>query len=267
MIITPTILLIFSLELTYITIQLIVGLFLLYKLIYTKLLNLFPLVLFFLINPIEGLFIIFQFPYIYTHITIFLSNICLIFFTKYTFYRDVKSPFYFLLGIVIFLKGLDFVLKIFIQFSSIGGIELKSSQLVYHFLFLAIISGVLLLSYLWLAYSSLKYYKSIESLKIQTWVKKRYLILGISSIIISFNGIFYLFMPFNAKSFEELQTFIIGLLILIMVIIFSLGNLIAWMMPEKLKNYFNRNYQSIEEENLSEKQLIDLLKDQLSKDY
>ena len=266
MIISPNLFLIFSLELTYIIIQIIVGSFLLYKLIITKLMNLLPLILFFMINPIEGLFIIFQFPYIYTHITIFISNICLLFFTKYTFYRDVRSGFYLILGIVIFLKLLDFILKIFIPFSSIGGIELINSQLGFHFLFLSIISLVLLLSYLWLAYSSLNYYKSIKSLPIQTWVKMRYLILGISSVIISFNGIFYLFMPFNAKSFEELQTFIKGLLILIMVLIFSVGNLIAWMMPTKLKNYFNRNYKSFKEEHLNEKELMDLLKDQLSSD-
>jgi len=74
-----------------------------------------------------------------------------------------------------------------------------------------------------------------------------------------------LLIPFNSLSFEELDAFILGVLIAFMTLIFSVGNLIGWIMPRKLKNYFNRNYKPIEEETFSEIELMKIIRKELSK--
>ena len=46
--------------------------------------------------------------------------------------------------------------------------------------------------------------------------------------------------------------------------IFSFGNLIAWVMPSAFKKYFNRAYQQKEEEILSEKELKEIINNKAS---
>ncbi len=253
-----------SLTSIYLIIQIIVAVFLLVKMIKIKRYSFLPLILFFFLNVHEAIFILFEDIYIYQQIFVFLSNISLVIFTKSTFYKDRKSNFVFLFGAIVTLKVIDFVLELFVPFSTIGGIELSSSEIAFHYIFVSIMCVVLLISYGWLAYASFSYYKLIQGYDIMPWVKKRYLLLGVSSLIISLNGFIYLFFPINAKSFEEIQAFIMGVLILINIVVFSLGNLICWLMPKTLKEFFNRNYTETQEEDLPEKELLDKIKSQLA---
>ncbi len=260
MLLEPNILIIITLVLIFIILQLIVGIFLLYKMIRTKLYNLFPLILFFLINSL----LLLNLPYLFFHIIAHFPCICIVLFTKYTFYRDRKSAFKIILGIVIALKIADFILKLYIPFSFPMKVEIKSTEIPYYYLYLSFMVGIILLSYLWLAYASLNFYKSIKLHSIQPWIKKRYLIIGFSSIILSFNGIIMLLMPWTTKGFEDPQGFIVGILMFTVTIIFSAGSVIGWIMPLKLKKYFNRNFQPITEEDLSEKELMEKIKIELS---
>ena len=252
----PNLVIIITLILIFIILQLIVGIFLLYKMIKTKLYNLFPLILYFLINSL----LLLNLPYLFFHIIAHFPSICIILFTKYTFYRDRKSAFKIVLGIVIILKIADFILKLYIPFSFPMRVQIKSTEILFYYLYLSIMAGIILLSYVWLAYASLTTHKSIKNQSIEPWIKKRYLIIGILSSLLSLNGIIMLFMPWTTKGFEDPHAFIVGILIFIVTIIFSAASIIGWMMPQKLKRYFNRNYQIIPEEDLSEKELMERIK-------
>ena len=48
-------------------------------------------------------------------------------------------------------------------------------------------------------------------------------------------------------------------------IIFSIGFSLAWIMPQGLKKLINKDYQSLDEENFSEDELMSLIKKQLEK--
>jgi hypothetical protein len=144
-------------------------------------------------------------------------------------------------------------------------IELDIAYISFYYLYLSIISLFTLITYLWFGVSSISYYKTIVNQRIEPWIKKRYFILGLSSLIASMNGIIYLLFPFNSTSFEELFTFVVGLLLEINFLIFSIGNLLAWLMPKQLKDYFNKDFQPLQEETLSEKELMEEIKLQLSK--
>ncbi len=251
------------LYLIYLGSQLITSIFLLIRMIKLKQFNLLFLVLFFFLNPLEIIFILIIGS---SAIINMLSNISLVIFTKYTFFKERKSPFLFLLFSLVIVKLSDFILKIFIPISIPLNIVLTPSEIPFFYLFLILTASSVLLSYLWLGLASLKYYKLIKVENIEPWIKKRYQILGYSSIIITLNSIIYLLFPPNTYDWEAIFPFTLGLLLTINTTIFSLSNLIAWIMPQRLKNYLNKDYQGIVEEDLSEDELMKTIKKQLDEE-
>ncbi|MFX0023056.1 MAG: hypothetical protein ACFE9S_12085 [Candidatus Hermodarchaeota archaeon] len=251
------------LYLIYLGSQLITSIFLLIRTIKLKQFNLIFLVLFFFLNPLEVIFILIVGS---SAIINMLSNISLVIFTKYTFFREKKSPFLFLLISLVIIKVTDFFLKVFIPFSLPLNFILTPLEVPFFYLYLILTSLSVLLSYLWLGLASLKYYKLIKIENVEPWIKKRYLIIGYSSLIITLNSIVYLLFPTNTYDWEAIFPFTLGLLLTINTTIFSLSNLVAWIMPQKLKNYFNKDYQGIVEEDLSEDELMKTIKEQLDEE-
>jgi hypothetical protein len=246
----------------YLGIQLITCVFLLIRTIKIKQLSLLPLVLFFFFNPLELILIFLTKTSLIVNM---LSNICLVIFTKVTFYRERKSAFIYLLIALIIVKTIDFVLKLYIPFSIPLNFVVNPSLILYYYLFLVITSLSIILSYPWLSIAALKYYNKIKVREIEPWVKFRYKLIGYSTIIISVNSLLYLLIPIDTYNWERIDSFIIGLLITIDTIIFSLANLIAWVMPQKLKNYLNRNYQGVIEQNLTETEIMNKIREDRSK--
>jgi hypothetical protein len=193
-----------------------------------------------------------------------LSNICLVIFTKYTFFREKKSSFIFLLVSLIIVKIIDFVLKLYIPFSIPLSFVLEPVEIPFFYLYVTVSSLSILLSYPWLGLTALKYYKSIKPKEMEPWIKIRYKLIGYSSLIMLINGILYFLFPIETYSWEQLYPFIIGLLITINTTIFSISNLIAWIMPQRLKDYLNRNYKGSVDENLTENEIMKKIREETS---
>jgi len=242
--------------------QLITGTFLLFRTIKIKQLNLIPLVLFFFLNPLEILLILLVGSSIVVNM---LSNIALIFFTKFTFFRDRKSIFMYLLVSLIIIKIIDIILKLYVPFSLPLSFVITPSKVPYFYLYLSLTSLSILLSYPWLGLTALRYYYSIKTRDIEPWIKIRYKLIGYSSLIITVNAILYLLVPINTYDWEQLNSFIIGLLITIDTTIFSIANLFAWVIPKILKSYFNRHYQGDIEEDLTEDEIMNKVRQDLDK--
>ena len=241
--------------------QLITCIFLIIRTFKIKQLNLIPLILFFLLNPLEILLILL----IGSSITInMISNICLVIFTKYTFFREKRSPFIFLLISLIIVKAVDLVLKLYIPFSLLLNFILNPSKIPYFYLYLTVSSLAILLSYPWLGLTTLKYYRSIKTKDIEPWIKVRYQLISYSSLIMIINGILYFLFPIDSYSWEQLYPFFIGLWITINTTIFSISNLVAWIMPNSLKKYLNRNYQGKVEENLTEVDIMNKIREDIN---
>jgi len=98
----------------------------------------------------------------------------------------------------------------------------------------------------------------------EPWIKIRYKLIGYSSLIMLINGILYFLFPIETYSWEQLYPFIIGLLITINTTIFSISNLIAWIMPQRLKDYLNRNYKGSVDENLTENEIMKKIREETS---
>lgn len=241
--------------------QLITCIFLVIRTIKIKQLNLIPLTLFFFFNPLEIILILLVGSSLVVNM---FSNICLVIFTKYTFFREKKSPYMYLLISLIIVKVIDFVLKIYIPFSIPLNFVLSPPEVPYFYIYLIISSLSILLSYPWLGLVALKYYSSIKVKDVEPWIKTRYRLIGYSSLIMIINGGLYFLFPIDTYSWEQLYPFIVGLWITINTTIFSVANLIAWIMPQWLKNYLNRNYKGTLDENLTEVEIMNKIREETS---
>jgi hypothetical protein len=117
---------------------------------------------------------------------------------------------------------------------------------------------------LFLTYAAFQTYRNLKNYEIGPWVKKRYLIIAYSSLIFALSNISSIMMP-NVPGYENVPI-ILTMFIASSFLIFSFGNLIAWVMPKKLKQYFNRNYSSTFDENISEDEIMEKVLKELKKE-
>lgn len=238
------------------------GVFLLYKTIKTKLFNLLGLSLFFILYGLQflGEFI---FPYA---IRAFYSQFCLFFlilFVKATFYKESKHIFpYFMIISFLILKIFDFYFRFWYNFQLPLLISISGDQISLYYVFVIITMLEVSPPLVWLSSKALVTYTNLKKYEIEPWVKMRYLLVAISGLFLAISGVLTIFMPIEG-GYESVPP-IVTIFIAVSFIIFSVGNLIAWVMPRKLKNYFNRGYTPISDEKLSESELLENIRKQLT---
>jgi hypothetical protein len=143
--------------------------------------------------------------------------------------------------------------------------EITENQILFYYIYLSITSINLIISELWLAYSALNYYKKIKYQSIEPWIKRRYQIIGYSALILSIEAVAYLFIPWSAEGLYNPQILFVAIIVSIVTVVFSFGNVIGWIMPQNLKIYFNKNYNPITEQPLDEQELLDKIKSELAR--
>ena len=245
-------------------ISLINGIYLLWRITKTKLLHIAWLSAFFLITVIEFIFrmayaaehetgIVGGFTVVYYSINI-VSYLFLIIFVKNTFYLHRKSPFLVLIGTTIIAKIIYTISSIMytIEFNlQLRHVSMGCSTYIIAF------------SSLWLVYSSLSFYWSIKNKEIQDWIKKRYLIVGIAAIFLAAQSIPTALTPYQA-TLEDPFLAVLSIVHVILNVIFAILNSIAWIMPKRVKQYLNRGSQLKEEKEFTEKELLEIISQQLS---
>lgn len=257
----------YLLQLVWIVLQLIVALFLLNKMIKTKIYNLLALILFFIINSIRIIFYgLFPSLLIIFLILIQFPNILLVIFTKQTFFKDKKSPFMVFLIILIIVRSIDFIIRLNFQISIPLTTSLDESNLIYYYYILFSITISFLLSHLWLGIVALKYYYSIKSINIEPWIKKRYQLIGLSSIIYSLSIFIYYFVPYNVVGLWAFPNVIYGYIVVGFTIFYSLSAFLGWVMPKSLKKFFNKDFKRPTEKEYSENELMEMINKELIKD-
>jgi hypothetical protein len=122
------------------------------------------------------------------------------------------------------------------------------------------------LTFNWLSYSSYSAYKLVKSKSIDPWIKVRYKMLTIFSFIFSFHSIPEFFQPSGVMWGDpnHIGSLAVFGVTSILVVLFSIGFSIAWIMPKWLKKRIDRNYQPTEDQDYQEKELLDLIKKELS---
>ena len=202
--------------------------------------------------------LVFNLGQLFQEFTIFISFIFVVIFTNLTFHKNRGfMPNIILISVII----LGLVQIGFFVYSILG-----TWTLSLYYLRVWLDLPYTMLTFNWLAFSSFSSYRVIKSQKVNPWIKMRYKMVAIFSFIFSFNSIPEFFQPPGttwAESDNIISLLVFGITATF-VIVFSLGFALAWIMPSIFKNFLDRNYEVDEEIEYQEKELIDLIKKQLS---
>ena len=184
----------------------------------------------------------------------------IIIFTNMTFYKHKSHLSNYLLIIGILLAINQFIFQLFVDY-------ITPNNKFIHYTKIALDLPFNLLVFNWMAFAAYSSYKKLRDEQIAPWIKTRYKLIALSSFIMSFHSIPEFFQPFEIPMGDpsNLTSLIvlgfISAISIIFVILFGL----AWIMPNWLKNLFNKEYSPVEEEYYSENELMELIKNQLYK--
>lgn len=256
---------IYSMGAILLSMNLIIGCYLLVRIKKTSLSNIYWLSFYFFSTVIE---FIMRMVYVAVRplvgvnpisIIYFISNLTghffLILFVKFTFYSERRSLFSLILVSTLIAKVFYVILYVIT--------EVTLSTEMYEWV-QGFASFIIFYTSIWLSIASFSAYYKIRKSKIQPWVKYRYLIVSISAIFLASQSFPNMAVPYRV-SFESPLMAALTIIITTLNIIFAVLSLIAWVMPKKLKKLLNRNYTISEDEELSEEQLLEQVKLQLSK--
>ncbi|MFX1238972.1 MAG: hypothetical protein ACFFAS_20210 [Promethearchaeota archaeon] len=191
----------------------------------------------------------------------FIAQLLIIVFVKKVFYKQNKSPFL----IILIISCVDFIIAIILSIVSPSYTQLAFLMSIIFTLlytFDHIISGY------WFGYISIKHYYKYKNTFIEPWIRKRYLVAGISALAfgnLGFPGLISV-LGLLSGSFKPMLHDLTFLIRSILMIIYSVGSLIAWFMPKRLKIYFNKGYASIEAQEFSEEEIYKDIKSQIKEE-
>ena len=201
--------------------------------------NLLGLVIFFILlalqtNPPAFL------PDYFTTIFGYSSLLSLAFFIKFTFYQGRKSPFLLVIASLTILRVVEIFFKLIFNFQP----------------------GFSYPSMMWYSYSVFKSYKNFRKLKIGVWLKIRYLMLGISTIIYLIDTSLSILLIINDFSVILFLTYAS----VFDILLFTVVNFIAWVIPFKALIQYIKGKTKETLEEITETEIIEKVKSELSED-
>lgn len=240
----------------FIIIILGVGFFLLVRGIQKKMTNIILAGIAFIGLPLGFIGnVVFNLGPFFQEIFVLIAFIFTVLFTNLTFYKKKKLYPNIVLIIVILLGSIQIVLHFLYSYS---GLNL-------YYLRVVLDLPYTLLTFNWLAWAAFQSYRRLREYNIAPWIKLRYKLIAIFSFIISFNNVPEFFQPkgVNWGNPNNIISLAIFGTTAILVIAFSIGFFIAWVMPNWIKKKINKNYQPSEDKEYTEEELMQLIKTQM----
>ncbi len=230
----------------FIILRIVIGFIVLERARRTKLTNLYVLTAMFFNEGIGYIFLISLIDNSFLfNLIIPLNWILYLVFTDRTFYKDKKSPFLIFLAINITFNVFLIIVSGIYQFGP------THDLLFFHLGRIGVSFGMgIMIS--WLIYASLQSYSKIKANEsVEPWIKARYLLIvlyGFGTIGIALS---WSFVPIDKSINIFYFTTSLSLLILI------LGQYLAWVMPNVLKSFLNRNFKPAKvPEELDEEEIL-----------
>ncbi|MFX0058075.1 MAG: hypothetical protein ACFE85_16325 [Candidatus Hodarchaeota archaeon] len=236
---------------------LIVGFFFLIRGIQKKMNNLVVIAIGFVALPIGfiGNFLL-NFGFLFQEFLVFFGFTLTVIFTNMTFHKNRKSYPNLILAFAVILGIIQIIFHAIATFTP------------FNFYYERVLLDVpyTLLIFNWLSGSSYSAYKLLKNQDIEPWIKVRYKKVAIFSFILSFHNIPEFFQPVGTLwgDYDNAISLIVFGITAILAVAFSLGFACAWIMPNWLKRQFNKDYHPPKDIELSEEDLINLIKKQLS---
>ena len=170
--------------------------------------------------------------------------------TDNVFYTNRKSPYKFMMVIVIPMAITNIIL------STINTYMFGASILIVSIISSLLFGGVITIFGGWYFISAREAYLKIKSNEnIEPWIRMRYKTIMLYSMCFLLMGISFAIAPLFPM---EIATGITVPLLIIFIMLFveAIGEFSAWYMPDKLKNYYNRNFSVEESKELSEEEIM-----------
>ena len=226
-----------------------------------KMVNLLGLVIFFILlalqtNPPAFL------PDYFTTIFGYSSLLSLAFFIKFTFYQGRKSPFLLVIASLTILRVVEIFFKLIFNFQPGFSYPSNSEVIPYLFIYILVIVSQSILVMMWYSYSVFKSYKNFRKLKIGVWLKIRYLMLGISTIIYLIDTSLSILLIINDFSVILFLTYAS----VFDILLFTVVNFIAWVIPFKALIQYIKGKTKETLEEITETEIIEKVKSELSED-
>ena len=203
---------------------------------------------------------IFKLTPIFQEYFVFIGFVSAVLFTNMTFYKNHMKKANLILVIAIILGIIQIIL--FLMFNEI---EIKRN--FQYFLRVSLDLPYVFVVFNWLGFSCYSAYLRLKDQDIEPWIKVRYKLIAISSIIFSLHSIPEFFQPRDIRwgnPNDPISLIIFGITA-VMAITYAIGFALSWFMPKWLKRYFNKGYERSIEKEYSEEELMNLIKSQLNK--
>jgi hypothetical protein len=195
------------------------------------------------------------FQEIFTSVGYFLVAI----FTYLTFHKEKKD---YLPKLIIFLA-----LFLIIVRNILGLLFIIDVNPITRYFERILITCYISLIFYWLGLSSFSTFKRLQDREIAPWLKVRYITISIVSFLWPFHVVMIPFLPWDIEFGDptNLISFIQFTITVILSLIFIIGMTIAWIIPQKLKDYINhkKGYQPSKDRDLTEDELMSLISEQL----
>ncbi|MFX1238248.1 MAG: hypothetical protein ACFFAS_11140 [Promethearchaeota archaeon] len=168
----------------------------------------------------------------------FIEILVLVVFMKWGFYKEQRSISAYVVIVISIVNYIIYIPLIVLQ------ISLAIRRFIIDIIMITLGS--------WFLYVSLSAYLKIRSVKgIEPWIKARYVLVMIYGFLWALSGVF-LMIPGPTTELSPLI-----LLTMLLYIIIPVTEYLAWVMPERFKNWLNRNYTYEEETGeLSEEEIM-----------
>jgi hypothetical protein len=198
---------------------------------------------------------------VFLEIFVFICFVLAVVFTNMTFYKGREKEAKIVLIITIILGIIQLIL-----IANNSAIEINRP--FEYYLRVSLDFLYIFLVFNWLGFSSYLAFRRFRDQEIEPWIKARYKMITVFSFIMSFHGIPIFFQPKGVlwgDPSNEISLLIFGITS-IFTFIFSVGFLLAWLMPNWLKDKLNKEYEPKEDRVFSEEELMRIIKKQLKKD-
>ncbi len=180
-----------------------------------------------------------------------IGTILIMIFTHLMFHKERKSSFPKLIMVASVIMGIFAWVMYQLNLTPLNSHELYLAQSILDFIFRSMVFD-------WLAWSAYSAHKKLKDQDIEPWLKTRYKMIYISSPLLTFIWVLRIFQPWPVQFGDSInpQSLIIFGISSILALIYTITFALAWIMPNKFKNYLNRGYTPVKEKKMVEEEIM-----------
>ncbi len=166
-------------------------------------------------------------------------SIIIVLFTKYAFYKNKKSPFKLVLILSLAIRVVNIIEMNIFRYVVPSPIAILPEQLPTYYFHMTVLAIQLAIAFGWLSLAAFREYAAVKTEAVDPWVRKRYLVIGISHTFFAILSIVYYLIPTDGLGYASPDAIAANLFIPPFVVSYAVFSLLAWVMPDWFKRVLN----------------------------